>query len=184
MLIMANVDNIAGEAIPYIIEGLLAKGAQNVHVMQAITKKGRWESVFLVDAPEEKIEPVGDFLVSELGTLGFRILETRHVKFEYQILQLQLVACDETTGQELVREPVRVKLISNSRGQMASVKAEYEDLRICLGRLHQQGFDISFAALKNLVEHSALGEKQEIYQNLRVEPQVVEGSAVDEVDLL
>jgi uncharacterized protein (DUF111 family) len=169
MLIMVNVDNIAGEAIPHIVEGLLARGAQNVHVVQAITKKGRWEFLFYVDVPEEKIEPVGDYLVSELGTLGFRVLETRHVKFEYETVQLQLVVCDKKTGQELLREPICVKLIQNSQGALASVKAEYEDLRACVAQLQQMGLDISFTALKEMIERSALGEKHESCKNLRVE---------------
>jgi pyridinium-3,5-bisthiocarboxylic acid mononucleotide nickel chelatase len=169
MLIMVNVDNIAGEVVPYIVEGLLANGAQNVHVVQAITKKGRWEFLFYVDVPEEKIEPVGDYLVSELGTIGFRVLETRHVKFEYETIQLQLVACDKNTGQELLHKPIRVKLIQNSHGAVASVKAEYEDVRACAVQLQQMGLDISFTALKEMIERSALGEKHENCKQLRVE---------------
>lgn len=176
MLIMVNVDNITGEAVPFIVEGLLARGAENVHVVQAITKKGRWEYLFLVDAPEEKIEPVGDFLASELGTLGLRILETRHLKFEYQLVAVQLVATDSETGQERFREPVRVKLVRNSRGEVTSAKAEYEDLRASLKRLQQMGLDISFAALRGLIEQAVLEEKHKVYKNLHVEPQVIEES--------
>lgn len=39
MLVMVNVDNVAGEAVPYIIEQLMAPGAESVHAIPAITKK-------------------------------------------------------------------------------------------------------------------------------------------------
>lgn len=41
MLLLVNVDDISGEVIPHVIDGLMARGAESVHVVQAITKKGR-----------------------------------------------------------------------------------------------------------------------------------------------
>jgi len=169
MLIMVNVDHIAGETIPYVIDSLLARGAHNVHVTQAITKKGRPEYLFFADVPQEMLEPVGDFLVGELGTLGFRVLESRHVKFEYQVVQRHLVARDGTGGQELLRAPIRVKLIHNSRGEVASVKAEYEDVRASVEQLQQLGIELSLTTVREMVELAARGGQRQDLGNLSVE---------------
>ncbi|MEJ2596722.1 MAG: DUF111 family protein [Anaerolineales bacterium] len=171
MLMLVNVDHVNGEALPYFIESLMAKGAQNVHVVQAITKKGRWEFLIFVDAPEEKIEPLGDFLVSELGTIGLRVFETRHVKFDIQFLQFRLII--RKGEQELYRQPVRVKLIQNNRGETGSIKAEYEDLKSCVEQLLQIDVELSLSALKKLVEHMALQEKRAVYKDLSLELQAV-----------
>jgi uncharacterized protein (DUF111 family) len=173
MLMLVNVDHVNGEALPYFIESLMAKGAQNVHVVQAITKKGRWEFLIFVDAPEDKIEPLGDFLVSELGTIGLRIFETRHVKFDIQMLRFRLIV--RKGERELYRQPVRVKLIRNSQGEPGSIKAEYEDLQTCVKRLQQVEVEFPLSALKKLVEHMALqDEKGAVYKGLGLELQAVE----------
>jgi uncharacterized protein (DUF111 family) len=173
MLMLVNVDHVNGEALPYFIESLMARGAQNVHVVQAITKKGRWEFLIFVDAPEEKIEPLGDFLVSELGTIGLRVFETRHVKFDIQILRFLLII--RKGKRELYRQPAHVKLIRNSQGEMGSLKAEYEDLRGCVKQLQQENVEIPLSALKKLVEHMALQEeKRAVYQELGLELQAAE----------
>lgn len=167
MLMLVNVDHVNGDALPFFIESLLAKGALNVHVVQAITKKGRWEFLFFVDAPEDKIEPIGDFLVSELGTIGLRIFETRHVKFEIQYLRFQLkIQRDE---REIYSEPVRVKLIRNSQGEVGSVNAEYEDIRACAKRLQQMGLDFPLSTLKKMVEHMALKESHAVFKDLSLD---------------
>ena len=49
MLLMITVDDLPAEGLPYIIERTIETGAKNVHVLNAITKKGRIEYIFLVD---------------------------------------------------------------------------------------------------------------------------------------
>jgi uncharacterized protein (DUF111 family) len=171
MLIMANVDHIAGEALPYVIERLMAQGAGNVHVVQAMTKKGRWEFLFFIDLAEEKIEPVCDFLVAQLGTLGLRVFDTRHVKFLYRETQVLLLAGDDVAGQDCFCETVRVKLIRNRHDEVAAAKTEYEDLRAALSQLADIGLDMPFTTLKELVERAAMEGTCLTYMNLRVEPQ-------------
>jgi uncharacterized protein (DUF111 family) len=178
MLMLVNVDHVNGEALPYFIESLMARGAQNVHVVQAITKKGRWEFLIFVDAPEEKIEPLGNFLVSELGTIGLRVFETRHVKFDIQILQFRLIICKGE--QELYRQPVRVKLIRNSQGELGSIKAEYEDLQTCVKQLQQMEVEFPLSALKKLVEHMALqDEKRAVFKALSLELKAEQGGPTE-----
>ena len=45
---MVNVDDVSGETVPHVIDGLIARGAKSVHVVPAITKKGRPEFIFLL----------------------------------------------------------------------------------------------------------------------------------------
>jgi hypothetical protein len=166
MLLLVNVDDLSGEAIPHVIEGLMARGAKSAHVVQAITKKGRLEFLFFVDAPQECVEALGGFLASELGTLGIRVFDPHHIHFEYRVQQLQLTA---QNGRAPVRTFVRTKKVLDQAGKVISVKAEYEDLRSALAQFHQVGVSISFAALKGLVEQTALGEEQRTLGNICAE---------------
>lgn len=166
MLILVNVDDISGEVIPHIIEGLMDRGAENVHAIQSITKKGRLEYIFLVDAPEKHIETLGAFLVTEVGTIGMRILESRHICFEYRFKQMRLTA--ETT-QEPQQAMVRVKEVLDDEGEVVSVKAEYEDLREAVVQFERAGAGVSLTALKRTVEQAALGQGDGCYREVEVE---------------
>jgi pyridinium-3,5-bisthiocarboxylic acid mononucleotide nickel chelatase len=156
MLFLVNVDDVSGEILPHLIEGLLKRGATNVHVVQALTKKGRTEHLFFVDAPEDRIHTLGMFMVDELGTIGMRVFETQHICFEYRVSQVKLIA---QAGAEPIQASVRVKEVFNGEGQLASVKAEYEDLREVLDRFQRAGLGVSFTALKTLVEQTASGRQ-------------------------
>jgi len=153
MLLLVNVDDVSGEAIPYIIEELTARGASSVHVVQALTKKGRLEYLFLIDAPEERVEALGEFLAAELSTLGLRILETRHIQFSYRMAQARLTV---RAGGKPVQALVRVKEVLNGEGQVISVKAEHEDLRAALARFQEAGAEVSLATLKRLAEQGVM----------------------------
>ena len=156
MLLLVNVDDISGEVIPHLIEGLMARGAESVHVVQAITKKGRLEFLFFVDAPAEQVETLGGFLAGEIGTLGVRVFDPRHIRFEYRLRQVRLTA---QSVKDPVQVPVRVKEILGQESQVVSVKAEYEDLRAAVAQFEQVGLGVSFGDLKRLVEQVALNQE-------------------------
>jgi uncharacterized protein (DUF111 family) len=156
MLLLVNVDDISGEMIPHVIEGLMARGARSAHVVPAITKKGRLDYLFFVDAPEEDIERLGGFLASELGTLGARVFDPRHIRFEYRVRQVRLTA---QVDEEPVQALVHVKEILGEEGQVVSVKAECEDLQKALVLLERTATEISLTALRRLVEQTALGQE-------------------------
>ena len=168
MLLLVNVDDISGEAIPHIIEGLMAQGANSVHVVQAITKKGRFEFLFFIDAPEERVEVLGGFLAIELGTLGVRVFDPHHICFEYQFQHVRLIAQNENYAVEMT---VRVKEVLDAEGIVVSVKAERDDLGQALLRLGQVGLGLSLSALKGLVEQTALGRENRTLRGIRAEYQ-------------
>jgi uncharacterized protein (DUF111 family) len=167
MLLLVNVDDISGEMIPYVIEGLMARGAESVHVVQAITKKGRLEFLFFMDAPAEQVEVLGGFLAEEIGTLGIRVFDPHHICFEYRMRQVRLTA--QTSG-DPVQVLVGVKEILGEDGQVMSVKAEYEGLRAAVARLEQVGLGVSFGALKRLVEQAALEQENGLAGELGAVP--------------
>ena len=167
MLILVNVDDISGELLPHVIDGLLARGAANVHAIQSITKKGRLEYIFFVDAPEEHLDDLGSFLVSEVGTIGIRLLESRHIRFDYRIRNMRLSVRER---ERVVEALVRVKEIYDGDQQLVSVKAEYEDLRSALAQFEEAGLRISLAALKRLVEQNATGQSNGTQGEIHIEP--------------
>ena len=156
MLLMVSVDDVSGETISHVIEEVMAEGAANVHVVPAITKKGRPEYLFYVDAPEEMIETIATFFAKELGTIGMRILEARHIPFNYRFKKV-LIACDACF--DVQPTTVRVKEVLNGEDKVVSVKADYEDLKAALLHLKRTGLfdDVSFTALKGLAEQTVLG---------------------------
>ena len=149
MLLLLNVDDVSGEAIPYVIAELMERGAQSVHVVPALTKKGRTEYLFLVDTPKEQVEVLAGFLATELGVLGVRVFDPQHIRFAYQFCQVNLsMPADGGTVQTLVR----VKQILDADQQVISVKAENDDLRKAHAFLQQAGATVSRVALKRLIE--------------------------------
>jgi uncharacterized protein (DUF111 family) len=171
VLIMVNVDDVAGETVPYLFEMLMNIGAKNVHAIPAFTKKGRQEFIFLIDTPREKVTEIGDFLVSELGTLGLRVFEaSEHIEFPYQVKESKLIVRDEATGEETSSHTIAVKLIRDSQGRVAAARAEYEDLKNALDFLVRMEVHVSLVTLKKLVEAAVLEGKSSTYRNVRVEP--------------
>jgi uncharacterized protein (DUF111 family) len=166
MLLLVNVDDVSGEAIPHVIDGLMTRGAKSAHVVQAITKKGRLDYLFFVDAPEEQVERLAEFLASELGTLGVRVFDPRHICFQYRVRQVQLTA---QAGARPVQALIRVKEVLDQEERVISVKAECKDLRSALARLEQAGVKVSFTALKRLVEQTVSGQQDYSLQNIQIE---------------
>jgi uncharacterized protein (DUF111 family) len=165
MLLLANVDDVSGELIPHAIDGLMARGACSVHVVQAITKKGRLEYLFLVDSREEHLEALASYLALELGTLGVRVFDPNHIKFAYQFCQVRLTTSHDAGVQALVR----VKQLLDSDKQVISIKAELEDLRAALLELGQVEPRLSLKGLKRLVEQVVQERADRCYQRVKAE---------------
>ena len=165
MLVVVNVDNVAGEAIPYIIEKLMDLGAESVHAIPAITKKGRLGFIFLIDIARENVETIGDFLVREVSTLGLRLFEeVEHIKFDCEMRKVRLAF--QGKGLSLA---LNVKVVRDSRGLAAAVKAEHEELKAAVNALADAGVNISLTALKEMAETATLSGEGQVYQGLSVD---------------
>lgn len=165
MLVMVNVDNVAGETIAYIIEETMKLGAKSVHAIPAVTKKGRPEFIFLIDTARENVEVIGDFLAREVGTLGLRLFEeTEHIKFDYEMRKVRLALRDK--GLDLT---LNVKVVRDSQGSVASAKAEYEELKAAIQTLAEAGIRISLVVLKEMVETAILSGGSKVYRDLSID---------------
>lgn len=148
---MTNVDNINVDQVPFLIESLMKKGAGNVHVVPAFTKKGRQEYIFLIDTPEEHVTVISRFLASEISTLGIRILNAEHMAFAYS-MENKKIKLKDSERQVIWEGSIPVKIVKDEEGTVFSVRAEYEDLKRVSQILHDKGSMISFYELKQMVE--------------------------------
>lgn len=151
MLLMATVDDVPAEAIPYLIERAMEAGADNVHVVSAITKKNRMEHIVFVDLREEKLEDMYVLMAMEFGTIGAKAIAHEHITLPYRLEHRSVRVSAQDGGLE---GDVRVKYVEKD-GRILSLKAEYEDLRALARRLAAAGHPIPLSKLKALVEADA-----------------------------
>ena len=155
MLILVNTDNISGESLPYLIDGLMDRGASSVHAVPATTKKGRNEFLFFIDMPEACLKEISAFLALELDTLGLRIIEQKHLSFgPTSALTIRIYHKDFP---ERFFE-VRVKELFDEFGETISCKAEYEDLKQAL-HFFEDVTSISFKNMKSAVELAGMSRE-------------------------
>ena len=152
MLLLITVDDLPAEGLPYIIERSIERGAKNVHVLNAITKKGRMEYIFLVDVDKRSLEDVSSLLALELGTLGMKTLNTEHIMLPFEILSKNVTI---KTKNEQYQSTVQVKYLKNKNNQVISLKAEYEDIKTMASELESKGIIIPFSKLKTIIEAEA-----------------------------
>jgi uncharacterized protein (DUF111 family) len=158
MLLMATVDDVSAEAVPYIIERAMAAGADNVHVVSAITKKNRMEYIVFVDLQKEKLDAVYTLLALEFGTIGVKAIAYEHMMLPFR-LEHKLVIVK--AANKAVEGTVRVKYIEKD-GQVLSLKAEYEDMRALALRLESSGLHMPISKLKAIIEAEAYTKVLEV----------------------
>ena len=151
MLILTTIDDVPGETIPYVIERTMDAGANNVHVVNAVTKKGRTEYMVFVDVDEARVDDVCAMLALELGTLGFKVLESRHKMMPYEKkVKTVRISFDGTP----VDADVSIKYLLKD-GKAISLKAEYEDVKSLALRLAEEGTPVALSRLKAMIEGEA-----------------------------
>jgi len=155
LLLMTNVDNISCEQIPYLIEKLMDSGAKNVHVIPAITKKGRSEYIFLIDTEERYMETLSEFMALETGTLGVRLIRTEHYPFDYEIRKIRLEFRDKR-GRSLWAGKISVKIVKSRTANPLSARVEYEELKELSSKLQKAGLKLSMYELREGIEAKAL----------------------------
>ncbi len=155
MLILVNTDNISGESLPYLIDGLMDRGASSVHAVPATTKKGRNEFLFFIDMPEACLKEISAFLALELDTLGLRIIEQKHLSFG-PIGALTIRIYHKDFPERFFE--VRVKELFDEFGETISCKAEYEDLKEAM-HFFKDVMSISFKNMKSAVELAGMSHE-------------------------
>lgn len=166
---MTNVDNINFEQVPYLIEQLMQRGARNVHVVNALTKKGRQEYIFFIDVPGEGREVISEYLAAEIGTLGVRILQADHISFGYEICPLDVKLKDEQ-GVIVWQGIIDVKMVMDAQKKVLAARAEYEDLKKAAEEICLAGADFTFYELKQMIEAEALNRFGKSRHRIEIEP--------------
>jgi len=75
VLIETNIDDMTPEVMPYVIERLIAAGADDAWTTPILMKKGRSASMLSVLASSELIDALLDVLYAETTTFGVRLRE-------------------------------------------------------------------------------------------------------------
>ena len=88
---MTTIDDLPPEGIPYITDKIMDSGAKNVHIINALTKKGRMEYIVLVDFEEEYFDDISSLLALEFGTIGMKIFKHEHKKFPYELIEKKVL---------------------------------------------------------------------------------------------
>jgi uncharacterized protein (TIGR00299 family) protein len=117
-----NIDDVSGEIIGYCVERLLAEGAKDVSLIPMYTKKNRPGQIIKVIADQKDAKHLSDVLIAETGTLGVRVYFC-----ERHIMPRESCSVDLVIGG--VKEPIKVKVSKNSKGEVIRVKPEYDDLK-------------------------------------------------------
>jgi uncharacterized protein (DUF111 family) len=152
MLLMTTIDDLPAEGLPYVIERILDEGANNIHVLNAITKKGRMEYIVLVDVDKNKRDDICSLIALEFGTLGIKSFEYNHLKFPFEIETKTVTVKAENIELE---SNVNVKYLKKDKNEVISLKAEYDDVKSILLALNSNGIKIPFSKLKTIIEAKA-----------------------------
>lgn len=73
IILETNVDDVSGEVLGHMLEKIMEKGAKDVTITPAITKKSRPTHLVSVICDNNSMNSVLDLLFSETGTLGVRV---------------------------------------------------------------------------------------------------------------
>ena len=94
----SNIDDCSGEALGYIVEKLLSKGARDVHFIPVFMKKNRPAYQLNVICREEDIEKFEQIIFEETTTIGIR-----KQKIEMTMLKTELKIIDTSLGKAQVK---------------------------------------------------------------------------------
>lgn len=120
-ILETNVDDATGEIIGNMIDRLMEKGAKDVSVIPATTKKNRPANLIRVVCDYDQLNTMLDTLIKESGTLGVRVQQTQR----YVVPRITLAVPISIKGEEFV---IRVKVVKE-QDKIVYAKPEYEDVK-------------------------------------------------------
>jgi pyridinium-3,5-bisthiocarboxylic acid mononucleotide nickel chelatase len=116
-----NVDDVTGEVLGNLVEGLLEIGALDVAIMPTTGKKGRTGHLIQVIARPADSHRLIKKIIEETGSLGVRIMPTRH--------RLIALRRSETVTVHIGGEShtISVKVATDQHGTVLNVAAEFSE---------------------------------------------------------
>ena len=124
-ILETNVDDVSGEVLGNMIEKIMARGAKDITISSAITKKGRPTNLVSVICDSDTMNSIMDLLVTETGTLGVRIrtseryivpraVKTLSVNIQGQSFDVRYKTRDLNNGSHFKIESDDIKEISSA----------------------------------------------------------------------
>jgi uncharacterized protein (TIGR00299 family) protein len=122
VLVETNIDDMNPEIYPYVIEKLLAEGANDAYLTPIIMKKGRPGTVLSVLVERAKLDDIVKIIYAETTTLGVRVLPVQRIKLNRTQKEIQtdlgtvkVKVVDRGGQKEYVPEFEECKRISRER---------------------------------------------------------------------
>jgi pyridinium-3,5-bisthiocarboxylic acid mononucleotide nickel chelatase len=116
-----NVDDVTGEVLGSLIEGLLEIGALDVAIIPTTGKKSRTGHIIQVIARPAETHRLAKKIIEETGSLGVRITPTHH--------RIKTLRRFEPVTVRIGNEShtINVKVATDQHGTVLNVAAEFED---------------------------------------------------------
>jgi pyridinium-3,5-bisthiocarboxylic acid mononucleotide nickel chelatase len=146
LMIEANLDDMPGEWMGYVLEGLFKQGAKDAFYTPIIMKKNRPAYKLSVLLAGNQLEQVKAFLFAETTTLGLRYFPVTCHRLEREFFRVELSGL----GTVMVK-------IGRHKGEIVQLAPEYED---CAKLAKQNGLP-----LKHIYEEAKNAARNQ-YPNL------------------
>jgi uncharacterized protein (DUF111 family) len=116
-----NVDDVTGEVLGNLVEGLLEIGALDVAIIPTTGKKSRTGHLIQVIARPADSHRLIKRIIEETGSLGVRIMPTRH--------RLIALRRSETVKVRIGSgsHTISVKVATDQHGTVLNIAAEFDD---------------------------------------------------------
>lgn len=118
-----NVDDVTGEVLGNLFDKLMEAGAKDVAITPTAMKKGRSGHIIQVIAKPEDSARIAGELMRQTGTLGVRVIPTKHRFIANRRMENVTVAIADQEYK------VTVKIAQDRKGEILHISAEYEDCR-------------------------------------------------------
>ncbi|WP_456474062.1 nickel pincer cofactor biosynthesis protein LarC [Candidatus Pyrohabitans sp.] len=126
-LLETSVDDVPGEILGSAVGELFRAGALDVQIIPTVAKKNRPGYVVQVISPLGQEEALAQLMMRELGTLGVRFSRiSMRFRLRRETRKIR-VRISDYEGE------VRVKLGIDARGEVVTLKPEYEDAKRIAG---------------------------------------------------
>jgi uncharacterized protein (TIGR00299 family) protein len=125
-----NVDDVTGEVLGNLIDELLQAGARDVSIIPTTGKKGRSGHLVQVVASPSDSHALAKRLIEETGTLGVRIIPTRHRLIALRHFEHVEIAIGGATYD------LSIKVATDRSGKVLNVSAEFEEAKAIAKKLN------------------------------------------------
>ena len=137
IILETNVDDVSGEVLGNMLEKIMDKGAKDVTITPAITKKSRPTHLISVICDTDSMNSVLDLLFSETGTLGIRVRASERFIVPRSIVKTTITIQDK-------KFPIRYKII----GKDKNFKIESDDIKSIAESINK-----SYKQTEELIRH-------------------------------